>query len=250
MTPTAPDMTVLAAQIEKMVHHQGSHAEAAVEAYLQKAFAALSPNEKMDALDRLIARFRQDDGDIQAKAPELDTTLVAKLFSTLLGERLGEVDITSEVVVERLATSLNTVFDSLNELVTGINATLLGSVSGTETIRFVIGSHLEQGGESTSLESYVAQIKEAFAIAHQAYQDAAMTKMREILRELDPKKIEKSAEGKLKFGPLRKAELFDLYQDKHRTLSNWLETGLLVEALLREFERICQQLYQKKGGKK
>jgi hypothetical protein len=250
MTSTPPDMTVLAAEIDKMFHNRGSHAETAVEAYLQKEFAALSPDGKMEALDCLIARFRQVGGGIQAKAPELDTTLVAKLFSMLLGERLGEVDIASEIVVERLATSLNTVFDSLNELITGINATLLGTVSSTETIRFVIGSQLEQGGESKSLETYVAQIKEAFAIAHQAYQDAAMTKMREILRELDPKKIEKSAEGKLKFGPLRKAELFDLYQDKHRTLTNWLETGLLVEALLREFERICQRLYQEKGGKK
>ncbi len=241
-------MTVLAAEIDKMVHDRGSNAERAVEAYLEKEFAALSPEGKMEALDLLIAEFRQD-GGIRTKTKDLDTTLVAKLFSMLLGERIGEVDIASEVVIERLATSLNTVFDSLNELIIGINATLMGRTSGTETIRFVIGSQLEQGGESKSLESYVAQIKEAFAIAHQAYQDAAMTKMREILNELDPKKIEKSAEGKLKFGPLRKAELFDLYQDKHRTLSNWLKTGLLVEALLREFERICQQLYQKKGGK-
>jgi len=135
-------------------------------------------------------------------------------------------------------------------LIAGINATLLGNVSGTETIRFVIGSQLEQGGESKSLESYVAQIKEAFAISHQAFQDAGMTKMREILGELDPKKIEESAEGGLKFGPLRKAELYDIYQDKHRTLKNWLETGLLIEALLREFERICQRLYREKGGEK
>jgi hypothetical protein len=249
MTSTAPDMNVLAAEIDKMVHDRGSHAETAVEAYLQKEFAALSPTGKMEALDRLIATFRQD-GGMRAKREDIDTTLLAKLFSLLLGERLGEVDISSEVVIERLAKSLNTVFDSLNELIIGINATLMGRNSGTETIRFVIGSQLEQEGESKSLESYVAQIKEAFAIAHQAYQDAAMTKMREILTELDPKKIEKSAEGKLKFGPLRKAELFDLYQDKHRTLSNWLETGLLVEALLREFERICQRLYQGKGDKK
>jgi len=145
---------------------------------------------------------------------------------------------------------LNTVFDSLNELISGINATLMGRVSGTETIRFVIGSQLDQQDEAKSLEGYVDQIKEAFAIAHQAFKDAAMTKMGEILGELDPKKIEESAEGGLKFGPLRKAELFDIFQDKHRTLRNWLETGLLTEALMREFERICQRLYQEKGGKK
>lgn len=249
MTPRPPESANLAAEIRKMVHEKGPDAEMVVEAYLQKEFGSLAPGEKIGALDRLISELKRDLGPAGEKKT-LDTSLIAKLFSMLLGERIGEVDITSEQVIERLAASLNTVFDSLNELIGGINATLMGRAPGTETIRFVIGSQLEQKDESASLESYVDQIKEAFAIAHQAFQDAAMTKMREILGELDPKKIEDSADGRLKFGPLRKAELFDLYQDKHRTLSNWLETGLLTEALLREFERICQRLYQEKGGKK
>jgi len=249
MTPRGPEMGALAAQVKKMVHETGPDAEMVVEAYLQKELGSLSPDKKIEALDHLVAEFEKDRG-VVPKGRDLDTTLVAKLFSMLLGERVGEVDVGSEQVIERLATSLNTVFDSLNELISGINATLMGKVSSTETIRFVIGSQLEQQDESKSLEGYVDQIKEAFAIAHQAFQDAAMTKMREILGELDPKKIEESAEGRLKFGPLRKAELFDIYQDKHRTLSNWLETGLLTEALLREFERICQRLYQEKGEKK
>jgi hypothetical protein len=249
MTANATSTPVLAAEVRKMVREAGPNAEMVVEAYLEKEFGSLSPEKRVKALDHLIAKFQKDRG-IGAKEKDLDTNLVAKLFSMLLGERVGEVDIASEQVIERLATSLNTVFDSLNELITGINATLMGRVSGTETIRFVIGSQLGQEDESKSLESYVDQIKEAFAIAHQAFQDAAMTKMKEILGELDPKKIEASAEGKLKFGPLRKAELFDIYQDKHQTLRHWLETGLLTEALMREFERICQRLYQGKGETK
>jgi hypothetical protein len=242
--------------IETMIHDVtkiceagGANAEALTENYLETELNSLPGKEKIAVLDRLISHLEEKSGP--GKTPvDLDTTLVSKLFSMLLGERIREMDIASEEVVERLAASLNTVFDSLNELIAGINATLLGNVSGTETIRFVIGSQLEQGGESKSLEGYVAQIKEAFAIAHQAFRDAAMTKMREILGELDPKKIEESADGHLKFGPLRKAELYDIYLDKHRTLKNWLETGLLIEALLREFERICQRLYHEKGEKK
>jgi hypothetical protein len=249
MTSNPASMEALASGIREIHREKGAAAPTAIETYLEKELGSLSPEKKIEALDHLIEGIPEDHGP--QRVPEaLDTDLLSKLFSMLLGERVGEVDIVSEEVVERLARSLNTVFDSLNELIGGINATLMGRVSGTETIRFVIGSQLEQQDESRSLESYVAQIKEAFAIAHQAFQDAAMTKMREILGELDPKKIEASAEGGLKFGPLRKAELFEIYQDKHRTLRNWLETGLLTEALLREFERICQRLYTEKGGKK
>ncbi|MFZ0449533.1 MAG: hypothetical protein WAL98_09830 [Desulfatiglandaceae bacterium] len=242
-------LEIMIDDVTKICEAGGSSAESLAEKYLEKELEALPGDEKIAVLDRLISHIKEKSRPAKLGV-DLDTTLVSKLFSMLLGERIGEMDIASEEVIERLATSLNTVFDSLNELIAGINANLLGRVSGTETIRFVIGSQLEQGDESKSLESYVAQIKEAFAISHQAFQDAAMTKMREILGELDPKKIEESAEGGLKFGPLRKAELYDIYQDKHRTLKNWLETGLLIEALLREFERICQRLYQEKGGKK
>jgi hypothetical protein len=242
-------MEVLASGIREIHRKKGAAAASAIETYLEKELGSLSAEERVETLDHLIEALPEDRGP--QRVPEaLDTDLLSKLFSMLLGERIGKVDITSEKVIERLANSLNTVFDSLNELIGGINATLMGRVSGTETIRFVIGSQLEQKDESKSLESYVDQIKEAFAIAHQAFQNAAMTKMREILGELDPKKIEESAEGGLKFGPLRKAELFEIYRDKHRTLRNWLDTGLLSEALLREFERICQRLYAEKGGKK
>jgi hypothetical protein len=249
MTNSPSSIEVLASGIRRIHRENGPAAETAVQAYLEKELASLSAEGRIETLDHLIAGLEKDRAPLKI-SKDLDTDLLSKLFSMLLGERIGKVDIASEKVVETLAHSLNTVFDSLNELIGGINATLMGRVSGTETIRFVIGSQLEQQDESLSLESYVAQIKEAFAIAHQAFQDAAMTKMREILGELDPKKIEESAEGGLKFGPLRKAELFEIYQHKHRTLRNWLETGLLTEALLREFERICQRLYSEKGGKK
>jgi hypothetical protein len=249
MTSSPASMEAMASGLRKIHHDKGDAAEPAVQAYLEKELGSLSVEDRIQALDHLIENVREGHG--QQRVPgALDTDLLSKLFSMLLGERIGKVDVASEKVIERLAHSLNTVFDSLNELIGGINVTLMGKVSGTETIRFVIGSQLEQKDESRSLESYVDQIKEAFAIAHQAFQDAAMTKMREILGELDPRKIEESAEGGLKFGPLRKAELFEIYQDKHRTLRNWLETGLLSEALLREFERICQKLYAQKGGKK
>ena len=73
-----------------------------------------------------------------------------------------------------------------------------------------------------------------------------MIKMKEMLTELDPRQIEKSLNGGLKIGPFQKAEMFKIYEEKHRTLENWLGTGLLTEALLREFEKNCQKIYAKK----
>lgn len=241
-------LEIMIDDVTRICEAGGSNAEALAEKYLDKELDALPGNERIAVLDRLISHMEEKNSPGVGTSVDLDTTLISKLFSMLLGERVGEWDLATEETVEKLAGSLNTVFDSLNELIAGINETFMGKTSGTETIRFVIGTQFDQKDEKRSLESYVAQIKEAFSIAHRAFQKAALTKMREILEELDPNNIDRTTEGGLRFGPLRKAELYETYRDKHQTLKNWLDTGLLGEALLREFERACQRFYREKGG--
>lgn len=242
-----PSLEAMIDEVTRICEAGGSNAETLAEQYLQEELNTLSAPERIAVLDRLVSHMEGKNSPGRMSV-DLDTPLISKLFSMLLGERVGESDIATEETVEKLAKSLNTVFDALNELITGINQTFMGRASGTETIRFVIGTQLDRKDETRSLEGYVAQIKEAFSIAHRAFQHAALTKMREILGELDPDSIAKTTDGGLKFGPLRKAELYEIYRDKHQTLKNWLDTGLLGEALLREFERACQTFYREKGG--
>jgi len=221
-----------------------------LEKFLQEALSGNRPEERVAIVKALAKEFSSGSvhSDISGaqEAPILHT-----LFTKVLGERLPERSLPTKEMAERLAEALNTVFDSLNQLVRGINATLIGNQPmGDETIRFVIGSQLGGQQSATSLKDYIDQIRQAFSIAHKAFQEAAKTKFGEILSELDPEKLEKSVEGGIKFGPLRKAELFDLYKEKFRTLSNWLSTGLLMEATMREFEKTCQKLYSETRGTK
>jgi hypothetical protein len=162
----------------------------------------------------------------------------------LLGDRVDVAKLSPGEVSEKLAASLNTVFDSLNAIVGGINATLLGQKEELETIRFIIGSDLGGRKASGSLQEYLDRIQEAFAVAHRAFQEAAEKKTGELLDELSPENISSKAEGGLKFGPMRKAELWDIYEERFRTVKKALETGRLRESLLREFERICQKMYK------
>jgi hypothetical protein len=142
---------------------------------------------------------------------------------------------------------LNTVFDSLNAIVGGINATLLGKKEELETIRFIIGSDLGGRKASGSLQEYLDRIQEAFAVAHRAFQEASGKKTGELLDELSPENISSKAEGGLKFGPMRKAELWDIYEERFRAVKKALESGRLRESLLREFERSCQRMYKTEG---
>ena len=232
-------------EIREIYRSDRVNARNLIERHLEERLKDLSPPERVDLVEKLTHRLRAGISHPGTESP-IDADALSRLFFLLLGKEIKEADCPPEELVRRLARSLNTIFDSLNELVAGINATLMGRTSDQETIRFMIGSHLKDVGEVKPLESYVQQIKEAFAVAHQAFKDAARTKMKEILNELNPSSIEKAAEGGLKFGPLRKAEMFDVYKEKFRTLENWLESGLLLEALMREFERICQRLYSEK----
>ncbi len=237
-------LDVLASEIKDCYYKSPSDPEQAVEDLLESRLRDKPLQEKIEFLSKLSAKFQHH------LPPEahVEAGLLSDLLSKVLGEKVPETALSPREIVEQLSDALNTVFDSLNQLIKGINSTLVGKIQATETIRFVIGSQLGGGEALGSLQAHVDQIKEAFSIAHQAFQEAAQTKFKEILVELDPERIEKSIEGGIKFGPLKKAEIYDIYKEKFQTLKNWLDTGLLMEATLREFEKICQKLYSQKRG--
>lgn len=234
------------AKLTQLYRSDPRNAAAAIEDYLQNCFIDETVETKVALVEGLAQEFQEESVPPQVSTAPIDSRSLAKLVPLLLGKNISEIDCTAEELIERLAESLNTVFDTLNELILGINATFMGQVSDTETIRLVIRSNVDDSAESISLHNYLAQIKEAFSIMHEAFKDAAMIKMTEMLTELDPRKIEESLKGGLKIGPFQKAEMFKIYEEKHRTLENWLKTGLITEALLREFEKNCQKIYTKK----
>jgi hypothetical protein len=240
----------LAAEVRAAYRRDPAMGKELIEDCLSRQLEEAPPDLRCELLAQLIRRFERP---TVAAAP-IDANRQEALqrhLERLLGRGAASLDIGSEEFAEKLAKALNTVFDSLNAIIGTINATLLGSKPEMETIRHVIGSSMEGATGTQSIEVYLEQIQTAFLVAHAAFQDAARIKVRQFLAELDPERIGSEAEGGLKFGALRKAELFDIYKDKYRTCTGWLDSGRFTEELLREFERICQKLYtSEQGGRK
>lgn len=219
-------------------------AEALVETYLEKEMNELSGRERMRLLKELTFVFNRADSDTSS-GTNLREEVFSQLFSLLLGRKVSQVDLSSPELLERLAESLNTIFDTLNKLVSVINGNLFGEHAGEETIRKVLCFELEREKESKSLESYLGQISKAFLIAQQAFKKAAYTRVREILLEMDPCRIASVSGGGLRLGPLRKAESFEIYEERYNKVKKWFESGRFMEELLREFEKNCQELCMK-----
>jgi hypothetical protein len=218
------------------------HAEALLENHLSERLAGRSAAERLALLDEVIRHLQLGDRELQPPS-QLEEDVFSRLFALILGKELHEQDLPVAELYQRLADSLNTIFDSLNELIAVIHATLSDQGEETKTIRTVIGSRMEGAGNIESLESYLGQIKESFLTAHQAFKEAAQAKVGEILAELDPDHIaSQSSGGGLGFGLFRKAELFENYQAEFKKCRDWFASGRFTEELLREFERRCQQL--------
>ena len=244
-TPVA--LEKLAGEIKNLYRSAPARSEVLIASYLEQQFQGISDGERLALLEKLAHHFK--DGSLRTHRPTgLESSEVSRLFSLLLGHKISLGDLSSGELSEKFAHSLNTIFDSLNQIIGVINNTLLGKQPEMETIRHIIGSDLGGEAKPESLQNYLDQIQEAFLVAHQAFQQAARIKVSEILAELDPERISAQTDGGLKFGPLRKAELFDIYKEKFHSCKSWLESGRLTEGLLREFEKICQKLYNKKGG--
>ena len=230
----------LASEIKKIYQTDRSQAEFLIEVFLENRLKAL-PLEKRLALLGELASELKFESSITSNVEEKDELLL-KIFSLLLGRNISSADLSSSEVIRRLAQSLNTIFDTLNQLVGVINMTLFRERAGDETIRHVIGSHLERDDELKSLESYLGQIQKAFLITQQAFKKAAHDKVKEILHELDPNQIRAKSEGRFKFGALRKAEYFDMYEEKFHLCNKWFESGRFMEDFIRTFENRCQKL--------
>jgi len=214
--------------------------EAAIEAYLEGEFGDASAEERADMVERLALRFA---GQAQgADSPSnRDPDATAKLLSLLLGKDIAATEMDARDAPEKFARALNTVFDTLNQLVGVINTTFFGRSPELETIRHVIGAQIEDGEREISLKSYLEQIQQAFLIAHTSFQEASREIVGEILSELAPEACEASVPSGLRFGPLRKAEVFDAYQQKYSACKRWVDSGGCSERLLREFEKSCRK---------
>jgi hypothetical protein len=251
-------MTVQATttEIRKIYKANPSVSAALIETYLEEHLKQDSPEAKLSIIRELAQLFEVFPATLDPPLAKCETgefseqTEYSHLFTLLFGKNITKFDLSSEEHLEKLAQSLNIIFDTLNQIIGVIHVTLLGEQSELETIRHIIGSGVENQEKTDSLHTYLDQIQRAFLVAHRAYQEAAKSKVRQILEEMSPNKISESIGGSLKFGPFKKAELFESYKEKHALCKRWLESGRLMEEVLRDFEKICQKLYYSLDTKK
>ena len=234
----------LANEIRNIYISDKNQSEKQIEKFLSNKFKELNGPESLNVLNKLIAEF-------DSRRPNridnlsMDNGIMARTFSFLLGRDVPRTDLSSTELMERLAESLNTIFDSLNQLIGVINTTLTGETSGDQTIRQVIGFHLEGEGQGKSLESYIGQINKAFLTVQRSFKKTAQIIVGQILEEIDPDQISTQEGGGLKIGPFRKAEYYEIYEEKFRKIKKWFESGRFMEDFLREFEKNCQNLMEK-----
>ena len=234
---------VLAGEIREIYRSDPAGAEGLVESYVGGQLGGRSLTERLKLLEDLTGRFNAGVSHFSVDSRHAEE--LSQLLTHFLGKSFSLSDLSSAEFLQKLAQSLNTVFDSINSIVSGIRSMLLGQNSEIETIRLIIGSHLQGKRPAESLESYCGQIRETFSLAHRAFQEAASAKLREVLAELDPASIEREGAAGLKFGPLRKAEFFEAYKERYTKCKEWFESGRFNNDLLREFERICQERYRR-----
>jgi hypothetical protein len=221
--------------------------EESVEAYLIEQMAEMDPPQRIDALRTVLARLGKP-GASMASSDDADEAVLSQVCSLLLGRSVTMDDLTSSEMLEKLAESLNTIFNTLNQLISVINMTFTGEGSPEQTIRQVIGFRLEGEGQSNSLETYLGQISNAFLTSQQSFKEAAYAKVKQVLSVLDPEQLAAETGKGLKFGPMKKAEMFELYKQRYEKIQKWFSSGRFMEDFLREFEKNCQTKFGKEGG--
>ncbi len=233
-------------RIRAIYQDQKDNADFSIDNYLKNELVSFGIEERAFVIDELIKKFDSPLPDVTCAdekhtSIEIDDHVLIRMIKLLLGRDITKEDFNSEELLESLAESISTVFESLNKLISVINTTLMGHQGSDETIRQVIGYHLEGSSQTTTLESYIGQIGKAFFASQEAAQKAAHTKVMQILEELSPEKIEKET-GVSRLSPMRKSKYYEVYELKFKKFEKWFESGRFMESFLREFERNCQKI--------
>jgi hypothetical protein len=232
------DVNQMADTIRGIYSDDPQRGRAAIENYLRKNLDHWPEEHRVTALEAILTEFEKSN---DAMVPQ-EEEILSRLFSMILGGQVSRAELSSAELLDRLAESLNTVFDSLNELILTIGATLEGDDCTDETIRRFIGGHLHDENQSASLGSYLGKIRHAFLASHQAFQKAAQKIVGDILDELDPESIGERQTGRIKFGPFRKAESYDTYRHKYALCRQWFESDRFSRDILKEFENNCRKI--------
>ncbi|MBS3780682.1 MAG: hypothetical protein KGY41_09825 [Desulfovermiculus sp.] len=223
-------------------------AESHIESYLRQALGHLPADEQIKTLRDLgkdFAAHPAQDGDHHQVPPHSDP--LRHIMQLLLGRHSDEVDINSPEALQLLSQAMITLFDTLNDLIQTMHIHLHDQTSPTATIRTVIASQLQDEKQAMPLNEYLNQIKEAFLIAHTSFQESSAVLIHKILDTLSPENFESRQKSGLRFGALKKSEMFDQYKQEYETLKDWLESGRFREDLVREFEKTCHSHYKNKG---
>jgi len=238
MTDIQKHANVLAEELLKRAAN-ASDPDEELKQFLETQLSGLNPEERLSILEIIDASF------IVKKPCRVETSAktddASRLMSRFLGRNFESEGVTQEEIYNKFAVSLNTLFDSLNRIMAVINQTLLGEQPELSTIRKIIGSNIDGDGNDELISDYLERIQRSFLIAHTSFQEASSALLGQILDELDPDKLSKSLPSGLKFGALRKAELYDMYDEKYVKMKRWHESGQYTERLLRDFEKRCQQ---------
>ena len=240
------DLKKLTEEIKKLYSFSPAVAESSIEALLEGELEGGDIREKVAVIDSLKKNLIKKQEESEPATPvSIDTGIMEKLIPLILGRCASTLP--ADVLPEKLAQSLNIIFDSLNTLIGLINATLGTPGEGDETIRHIIGTNLETAASGKSLEEHLGQVRKAFLITQQAFKDASKSVLGNVLTVLDPKQMEPVQTG-LKIGPLKKAESFEIFEGKYSKCRKWYDSGRFMEDLLRQFEKNCQKLFMETRG--
>jgi hypothetical protein len=234
-----PSIENLASALREIYVHGPKSPELAFETYLAEELQGIGPDERLMVLNQLQDVFAA----VHVSTPDgLGGDLMDRLVPLLLGKDISPADLTTPELVSRLAHALDTIFNTLNDLIHLINSTFGGSPAGDETIRQIIGTSLSGEGKMQSIEEYLNQIKKAFLASQQSSKEAAWTVAGYILTELDPKGMDQTGSA-FRIGALKKADAFDLFEEKYERVRKWFESERFLLDFLGQFEKNCQRSF-------
>jgi hypothetical protein len=242
-------LSTVAKQVCDFYRTDPHQAEVLIEDHLRSRLEAVPLHERLLFLEELCAHLdRQGSGQEGTPGKNGQQEALQELMRFVLGKSFNTEELQSHKAAEHLGAALQTLFETLNDLIQTIELTLMGQQSDqSKTIRTVIASKVRHEDGGQSLREHLNQIKAGFLIAHTSFQQSCRDTVKKILAALAPDTLRDEASKTLKFGPFRKAELFELFEERYESIRKWSDSDRFLQDVNREFEKSCRNQQKTRG---
>jgi len=206
-------------EIKLIINSKPDISEKEIEAYLENQLSHQSLQERLIILNDIQTELKNNILEQQAN----ESSGIGRIISMLFGKNYLLPDMPLDLIISKIADSLNIIIDTFDQFIASANVLLYPGDKRINNVRELFALIIEEKKDTDSLLNIFEKSKKIFTELEKVHQISTYNIIEQfVINQLSPEEISKIYKGTAKFGWLRDADLYKIYCEQFNKFLNWI----------------------------